>query len=133
MQHCIAVAKRSFALAEKFGWDIDERELARGAMLHDYYQYNIKEEGLSAYKHGTSHPEIAMRKADEDFHLSEKEKNIIRGHMWPLTFAHPPKSREAILVSLADKDVAAKEFIKPELKRAGKVYKRFKEYASEKK
>ena len=127
LSHCIAVAKKSFELAEKFGWDIDERELVRGAMLHDYYQYNIKEEGLSAYRHGTSHPHIAMQKADKDFHLTEKEKNIIRGHMWPLTFAHPPKSREAILVSLADKEVAAVEFVRPELRKARKAYKRFKE------
>ena len=127
LSHCIAVAKKSFELAEKFGWDIDERELVRGAMLHDYYQYNIKEEGLSAYRHGTSHPQIAMQKADKDFHLTEKEKNIIRGHMWPLTFAHPPKSREAILVSLADKEVDAVEFVRPELRKARKAYKRFKE------
>ena len=127
LSHCIAVTKKSFELAEKFGWDIDERELVRGAMLHDYYQYNIKEEGLSAYRHGTSHPKIAMQKADKDFHLTEKEKNIIRGHMWPLTLAHPPKSREAILVSLADKEVAAVEFVRPELRKARKAYKRFKD------
>ena len=133
LQHCIAVAKRSFDLAEKFGWDIDERELARGAMLHDYYQYNIKEEGLTAYGHGTSHPQIAMQKADKDFHLTEKEKNIIRGHMWPLTLAHPPKSKEAVLVSLADKEIATMEFVKPELSRARKAYRRFKDRASEKK
>ena len=64
LKHCEAVAERSFELAEKLGWDIDEKELARGAMLHDYYQYVIKEQGISAYKHGTSHPAIAMRKAD---------------------------------------------------------------------
>ena len=127
LQHCIAVAKRSFDLAEKFGWDIDERELARGAMLHDYYQYNIKEEGLTAYRHGTSHPQIAMQKADKDFHLTEKE------NMWPLTLAHPPKSKEAVLVSLADKEIATMEFVKPELSRARKVYRRFKDLASEKK
>ena len=33
LRHCIAVAKRSFELAETLGWDIDERELARCAML----------------------------------------------------------------------------------------------------
>ena len=90
-------------------------------MLHDYYQYSIKEEGLTAYKHGTRHPQIAMEKADKDFNLTDKEKNIIRGHMWPLTFAHPPKSKEAILVSLADKGVATREFVRPEIKRAGKI------------
>lgn len=127
LTHCVQVAKRSFALAEEFGWDIDEKELARGAMLHDYYQYVIKEQGISAYKHGTSHPAIAMRKADKDFKLTNKEKNIIRGHMWPLTFLHPPKSREAFLVCLADKDVAAKEFAKPEIGKVRKAAKRVKD------
>ncbi len=127
LDHCVAVTKRAFELAERFGWDIDEKELARGAMLHDYYQYKIKDEGLTAYKHGTQHPQIAMEKADQDFHLTQKEKNIIRGHMWPLTFAHPPKSKEAVLVSLADKEVAAKEFARPELKRAGKIARKIKQ------
>ena len=121
LRHVVAVAKRSFELAERFGWNIDEKALARGAMLHDYYQYNIKDEGMSAYEHGTSHPQIAMEKADKDFNLTKKEKNIIRGHMWPLTFAHPPKSKEAILVSLADKDVAAREFVTPEINRVRRV------------
>ena len=121
LAHCVQVAKRSFELAELFGWDIDEKELARGAMLHDYYQYNIKEKGFSAYHHGTSHPLTAMKKAQEDFDLTDKELNIIRGHMWPLTLVHPPKSKEALLVCLADKDVAAKEFARPELRRARKI------------
>ncbi len=121
LTHCVQVAKRSFALAEEFGWDIDEKELARGAMLHDYYQYDIKEEGFSAYHHGTSHPLTAMKKAQEDFDLTEKERNIIRGHMWPLTLAHPPKSKEAILVCLADKDIATREFARPEIRKAKKL------------
>lgn len=121
LTHCVQVAKRSFALAEEFGWDIDEKELARGAMLHDYYQYDIKEEGFSAYHHGTSHPLTAMKKAQEDFDLTEKERNIIRGHMWPLTLAHPPKSKEAILVCLADKDIATREFAMPEIRKAKKL------------
>ena len=136
LDHCVAVARRAFELAEKLEWKIDEKELARGAMLHDYYQYSIKEEGLTAYKHGTSHPQIAMEKADKDFKLTDKEKNIkniIRGHMWPLTFAHPPKSKEAILVSLADKDVAAREFARPEIKRAGRIARKIRDRILEKK
>ena len=133
LDHCAAVARRAFELAEKLEWKIDEKELARGAMLHDYYQYSIKEQGLSAYKHGTKHPQIAMEKADRDFHLTEKEKNIIRGHMWPLTFAHPPKSKEAILVSLADKGVATREFARPEIKRAAKFVRRIKDRISDNK
>ena len=133
LDHCVAVAGRAFELAEKLEWKIDEKELVRGAMLHDYYQYSIKEQGLTAYKHGTSHPQIAMEKADKDFKLTDKEKNIIRGHMWPLTFAHPPKSKEAILVSLADKDVAAREFARPEIKRAGRIARKIRDRILEKK
>ena len=39
LSHSIKVAEASFRLAEKLGWDIDERELARGALLHDYYLF----------------------------------------------------------------------------------------------
>ena len=42
LRHSIKVAQASFKLAEHLGWDIDERELARGALLHDYYQYDIQ-------------------------------------------------------------------------------------------
>ena len=105
LRHSVAVAMRSFELAEKLGWDIDEKELVRCAMLHDYYLYRIKDKGLTAYKHGTSHPEIAIRNAKKDFGLSSKEMSDMRSHMWP------------------DKDVAIKEFAAPELKRAKRIVK----------
>lgn len=111
LRHCIRVAKTSFALAERLGWDIDEKELARGAILHDYYQYEIREEGLSPYKHGTRHPAIAAQKAEKDFGLTPKEENIIRSHMWPLTLRTPPRSKEAALVCMADKYIATQEMV----------------------
>lgn len=131
LRHCIAVAKRSYELAERFGWDIDEKELVRSAMLHDYYLYKIKEEGLSAFKHGTSHPLIAIRNANKDFGLSEKEMNDIRSHMWPLTFRHPPRSKEAALLCLADKDIAIREFVSPEIRRAKRIAKRIRKMGKE--
>ena len=124
LRHCIAVAKRSFELAETLGWDIDERELARCAMFHDYYLYKIKDEGLSAYRHGTSHPAIAIRNANKDFGLTDKETSAIRSHMWPLTLAHPPRSKEAMLLCMADKDIAIREFAAPEVRRAVRVAKK---------
>ena len=107
----------------ELGWDIGEKELVRCAMLHDYSLYRIKDKGLTAYKHGTSHPEIAIRNAKKDFGLSSKEMSDMRSHMWPLTFTHPPRSKEAALLCLADKDVAIKEFAAPELKRAKRIVK----------
>lgn len=109
LKHSVSVAKLSFTLAEKFGWEISEKELVKGALLHDYYLYNARTEDISGYAHGISHPETALKNAMKDFHLTGKEKNIIRGHMWPLTLFTPPRSKEAVLVCIADKYVAAKE------------------------
>lgn len=114
LRHSYRVAQKSFDLAERFGWDIDEKELARRALLHDYYQYSVRDEGLNvlqAFRHGTTHPRVAAENADRDFGLTDKEMNIIRSHMWPLTLRTMPKSKEAALVCLADKYIATKEMV----------------------
>lgn len=43
-----------------------------------------------------------MKNAEDEFSLSEIEKDIIKKHMWPLTVV-PPVYREAWIVSIADK------------------------------
>ncbi len=109
LQHSVAVARTSFALAQKLGIKVDEKELARGALLHDYYLYDTNTMEYSDYKHGITHPQTALDIASKEFELTLKEKNIIRSHMWPLTLLHPPRSNEALLVSIADKYCAARE------------------------
>ena len=95
--------------------NIDRRSLIRGALLHDYFLYDWhlpriinKRKGL----HGYSHPKVALNNANNDFKLNKKEKNIIRSHMWPLTFFHMPLSKEAWLVCKYDKILSIKETIK---------------------
>ena len=109
-QHCRNVAICSFRLSQKLRWNIDERALARGAMLLDYYLYCTKDEHISAFKHGVSHPALALRNAEKIFSLSKKERNIVLSHMWPLTPLSIPKSKEAFLICLADKYCAVREF-----------------------
>ncbi|MCR5451363.1 MAG: HD domain-containing protein [Lachnospiraceae bacterium] len=127
LQHSIHVAKISFMLAEKFRWNISEKELVRGAILHDYYQYDINEsihkknrkhhrkapyffvKYTSDFQHGVNHPLVALQNALTDYDLTDKEINIIKSHMWPLTPFWIPGSKEAILVTLADKYCAMKE------------------------
>ena len=111
LQHVENVADVSFRLAEKLGIDVDEAALARGAMLHDYYLYSFRETDMNPYLHGIRHPATALENASKRHALSEKEANIIRSHMWPMTLLHPPKSREAALVCLADKYCAANEML----------------------
>jgi|GEM_PF-307765 len=108
--HSIHVAKVSFAMAEHLHLKIDEEALAVGALLHDYYLYDIKGSGYSAFRHGTSHPQVSLENAMRDFPLTEKEQNMIRSHMWPLTLFHAPKSKEAWIVTMADKYCAIKEY-----------------------
>ena len=51
----------------------------------------------------------ALENAGRCFDIDDKVKNIILSHMWPLPFVERPKSREAVLVNLADKYCAYQE------------------------
>ena len=108
-RHCRSVAVESFRLAQKFGWKVDEDALARGAMLHDYHLYTRQKQKINALRHLLSHPKWARGNAEKVFDLSRKEKNIIESHMWPLTFFKLPRSKEAFIVTLADKRCALRE------------------------
>lgn len=108
--HSIRVAKRSFDLARRFKLNINEKELLKGALLHDYFLYDWHVHGDKL--HGYHHPHVALKNAGRDFGLTRKEKNIIKSHMWPLTLTHIPKSREAVLVCIADKICSVEETLK---------------------
>ena len=108
-RHCRSVAVESFHLAQSFGWKVDELALARGAMLHDYHLYTRRHKKINALRHLLSHPKRARGNAEKVFDLSRKEKNIIESHMWPLTLFKLPRSKEAFLVTLADKRCALRE------------------------
>lgn len=99
--HAVLVAFYSCMLACRLGLKYDERALIRGALLHDYYLYDWHEKEAWHKWHGFRHPRFAMENAQRDFHLSEKEIEIIRKHMWPLTII-PPRCKEAWIVNGAD-------------------------------
>ena len=111
-QHCIKVARTADRLAERLGVDCYRRALIRGALLHDYYLYDWHDPNKGFRWHGFKHHRFALLNAERDFVLSKKERNIIRTHMFPLTFWEIPRCREAWLVTLADKIVATKETLK---------------------
>lgn len=107
--HCCHVTLKSIRIVRSMGITADMESLVRGAMLHDFYLYDIKEKGLTAWQHGHRHPKTALRNAEELFELNWKEKNIIRSHMWPLHITHMPMCREALIVNVADKWCALEE------------------------
>ena len=96
--HSVAVAYYSFAAA-RFLKPVSfrEKELIRGALLHDWH---IKDK--SRRFHGFYHPSRALKNAESIFNLSSVEKDIIKKHMFPLTL-YPPRYRESILVCIIDK------------------------------
>ena len=103
--HSIAVAYFSYRLCKFLKLKVHERELIRGALLHDYFLYDwhakykpTKDLGL----HGRIHPTIALFNARRDFNVGRIEADIIGKHMFPLTF-HPPKYKESVIVCLVDK------------------------------
>lgn len=100
--HCIAVSYFSCLLARKFRLSCSEKELLRGALLHDYFLYDWHDRDKSHSWHGFTHPGKALRNARRDFRLSLREQDIIEKHMFPLTPALP-KYRETVLVCLVDK------------------------------
>lgn len=109
--HSVRVALASKKAAEKLSIPVNGKALAAGAMLHDFYLYDIEESRLSAWQHGTRHPKVSLENAKSMFDLTEKECNIIYSHMWPLTLTCIPKSREAWLVCMADKMCALEEMM----------------------
>lgn len=102
--HCMNVARYSLMIREKLRIRCSEKELIRGALLHDYflYDWHSKEHVQLCKLHGFYHPGIALRNAMAEYELTSKEQDIIKKHMWPLTIV-PPTCREAWIVTCADK------------------------------
>lgn len=105
--HCMDVARLSLRLNRKLHINCKEKELLRGAFLHDYFLYDWH--NWDGPLHGFYHAKEALKNAKRDFDLTEREENIIGSHMWPLNLTRIPKCREAWLVCIADKIVSTKE------------------------
>lgn len=111
--HCLDVAEYSLRISESLHIPCSRRELIRGALLHDYflYDWHDREHRSPARLHGFYHPGIALRNASREYPLTEREKEIIRKHMWPLTVV-PPTCREAWIVTCADKYCSLMEVLR---------------------
>ena len=107
-EHSVFVSYTAFRLARKWGWDVDWRSLVRGALLHDYFLYNWREHNRDHKLHGFYHARKAMENAQRDFGLNPLEANIIHRHMFPLN-PTPPKYKESVVVTCADKICATRE------------------------
>lgn len=109
-KHSISVAYDAYLIAIKL--DLDWESVVRGALLHDFYLYKFKKKRnplliIDSIRHATNHPKVALANAKEHFHVNEKEKNIIKGHMFPFGL---PRYKEAWVVTYCDKYIACIEY-----------------------
>ncbi len=115
-EHALAVAKFSLIFAINvetvLGVKVDRPALIRGALLHDYFLYDWhKPSDRRRGLHGFTHPAIACENAIRDFNIPPIEQDIIRHHMFPLTFFWP-HTWEGWIVCCADKWCALCETFK---------------------
>ncbi|MFA6508528.1 MAG: HD domain-containing protein [Treponemataceae bacterium] len=108
--HSVAVAYYSYKAARFFGMRSRLDELARGALLHDFFHYDWRTgKPRSGGLHGFDHPREALENAEAAFGpLSAVERDCVLRHMWPLT-PIPPRYPESLIVCLMDKVVALGE------------------------
>jgi len=106
-EHSLKVSYNSYKFAKKY--NLDYKEAAVGGLLHDFFleeNKGIKKRLISIF----THPKKAMNNSSNIFKVNNKEKNIIKSHMFPLNI-YIPKYKESWIVSLYDKKVAISEFI----------------------
>lgn len=107
LEHSLRVAETSLRISDfcrkRFRWSCREREMVRGALLHDYFLYDWHEKGKGHGLHGFTHAAAALNNARKDYVLTHCEEEIIHKHMFPLNVTRVPMCREAWIVTMADK------------------------------
>ncbi len=112
-KHCLEVSFLCYKVCKRL--ELDYVSAARAGMLHDFFLYDWREhqenlpvKGLHAF----AHPKIALINSMKVSNLNEKEKDIIKKHMWPVTFFQIPKYRESFIITFIDKYSALKSGLK---------------------
>ncbi len=101
--HCYRVAMFSYRLIQRLRIKADLSVLLVGAFLHDMFLYDWHTIGRMNPYHATNHAELACRNAVRYFDIDESTQHVIRSHMWPVNITRLPRSREAVIVNIADK------------------------------
>jgi len=118
-EHSVAVTLMSVRLARSLRLDVDMESMIKGALRHDYFLYDWRnDESITRRHHGFHHANRALENASRDFSLSTVACDVIQKHMFPLNI-RLPKYKESYVVSVADKVVATKEvcrFVKNKMK-----------------
>ena len=105
--HCYMVSYYCYLICKKY--KLDYISATKAAMLHDLFLYDWRirqpdRKGLHAFTHG----KLACENASKLFDLTQKEKDMIITHMWPVTMKFPT-SIEGLILTFVDKYCATSE------------------------
>lgn len=95
--HLLRVAYHTYKFTKKH--NLKYVEATRGALLHDFFLDETKEE--STYEALKSHSMYALKNSCKHFELTELEKDIIKTHMFPITTTMP-HYKESVVVDIID-------------------------------
>lgn len=113
--HTMRVAMTSLAIChalKKLHIRTDIPSVVKGALCHDLGILGRNEKFHSSGECSSQHPVDSVAIGDRlTGGLSDKAKDIIARHMWPVGKSKPPNSLEAAIVSTADKIAAVEDFI----------------------
>ena len=102
-RHSIKVAYLCYKHHIKHKMKIDIKEFVQGALLHDYYLYNLHGDQIKHKLHLYKHPRVALNNAIKNFpDLTATQQDMILRHMFPIT-PLPPKTIAGFLVCFYDK------------------------------
>lgn len=99
-EHLLRVSYYSYRVTKTLR--LNYKETTRAALLHDFFLDETEND--NALKALQNHPNYALENAKRYYSLTEREEDIIKTHMFPVTF-QPPKYLESWIVDIVD-DVA---------------------------
>ena len=112
LDHSLFVSYVSYRICKFLKWDY--KAAARGGLLHDLFLYDWRKSDAPDGWHGSVHPKVALKNAEELFEslegeeLNFLERDMIVKHMWPVTFSKP-SYKESMIVCMVDKICAVTE------------------------
>lgn len=110
LEHSIRVSYNAYKIARFLKLDFDQ--VARAGLLHDFYlertvDYKKMKDKFKLFTF--QHPNDAVANASKYFYLTNKEKDMILTHMFPLDFKIP-KYMESWVLNITDSIVSFHEF-----------------------
>ena len=104
--HSVKVAYLCFKHHRRFELKTDIADFVRGAILHDFYLYDLHDETTTHKFHWFRHPGKSLENALEKYPMiTRTQRDMIKHHMFPLTPV-PPTTKAGWLICFYDKVAA---------------------------